>query len=291
MEQIKFPKFKTYTDQKVNYIQPKLDGHLTKIYKHAKSFPPRSDAIIAYTKNDKDITEKLLAINHIRKELDGLPCNSQIFAELHCPGVHATSVPTMLNEANKKLQLTVFAAPLLDGKDISNKHLTDVMFIIQELGLDATHADIWSNDIIDEGHKLGLLQTAIDRGWEGWVLKEAHMKNWYKLKPVQTVDVFVIGTYQSFSSTHYGGLQSIGIAAWHIPSKNYQDLGNVGSGFTLEYRKQFDTKEKRNKLLGRVCEVAFDSVAANGKLRFPRFLRWRKDKDPEQCTMEQLECK
>ena len=92
---------------------------------------------------------------------------------------------------------------------------------------------------------------------------------------------------QSFSSTHFGGLQGINIAVYK--DNKVHDLGQVGSGFDLEYRKSLDTKEKRNELIGKVCEVAFDSIAANGKLRFPRFIRWRTDKNLKSCTMEQFE--
>lgn len=289
MNQIKFPKFKNYTNQKVNFIQPKLDGHLTKIY----TATPR---LIALTKNDKDITEKLLAINHIKKELNGLPRNSIIFAELHCPGVHATSVPTMLNEADEELMLTAFAAPLLGGEDWRDQDLCVTMqHIKNNFELHIATPTKWDSSIIINHHdQKELLKEAIERKLEGWVLKEAHMKGWYKLKPVKTLDVFVIGTYQSFSSTHYGGLQSIEIAVWEL-SPNYPvlpkryNLGNVGSGFKLEYRKQFNTNVKRTELLNKVCEVAYDSIAANGKLRFPRFIRWRDDKDSRQCTTEQLE--
>lgn len=277
---IEFPKFKDYTNQKVNYIQPKLDGHLAKIMVDGTSLQ-------AFTKNDKDITKKLLAIDHIRKELDGLPLFSVVFAELYCPNVYATSVPTMLNDADEKLMLTAFAAPLLGGADLINEDFIGVIETLKMFGLDVAEIKSVPENFVDKDDKEALLELAICNKWEGWVLKEEHMKGWYKLKPVKTVDAFVISTYQSFSSTHYGGLQSIGVAVWGENGKIHL-IANVGSGFELKYRKQFDTHAKRANLLNRVCEVAFDSVAANGKLRFPRFIRWRDDKNINECTMEQL---
>ncbi len=279
MNLIKFPKFKTYKDQRVNFMQPKLDGHLTKIYID-------NHTLTALTKNDKDITDKLLAIDHIKKELDGLPNNSVVFGELHCPNILATSVPTMLNDADPELSLTAFAAPLLGGKDQSEVDLITMMLFMQELGLDATGAEPIDSPVSPVVKGI-LLQKAIDRKWEGWVLKESHMSGWYKLKPVRTLDAFVNGTYRSFSSSHYGGLQAINIAVYK-PDGKIHDLGHVGGGFKLEYRKQLDSAEKRDQLLDKVCEVSYDSITAGKKLRFPRFIRWRGDKDIENCTTEQL---
>lgn len=278
---IKFPKFKNYTNQKVNFIQPKLDGYLCKIRKTGFG------DIYAWTKNNKEITKKLLAIKHIVTELDNLPDDSTIFGELHCPGVDATSVPTMLNDADEKLQLTVFAAPFIEGMNHIDNNLTNVMFIIRNLGLDASHADRIPAGIITAPATKNLLQTAIERKWEGWVLKEGHMSGWYKLKPVKTLDAVVIGVYESFSSTHFGGLQAVHIAVYN-PDGPMHDLGHVGSGFKLEYRKSLDTKAKRDALIGKVCEVSYDKVGAKGGLRFPRFVRWRTDKNPKQCTTKQF---
>lgn len=292
MKQIKFPKFKDYTNQKVNFIQPKLDGHLAKIYKPKCDRAPYWQA---FTKNNKVITEKLLAIDHIKKELDDLSNNSVVFAELHCPGVFASSVPTMLNNAEENLQLTVFAAPLLGNKDLSQVNLQKVMFAIRDLKLDATHADLIHTDYVDEIRKEALLEEAKEKKLEGWVLKENHMSGWCKLKPTKTIDAVVIGTYRSFSSTHYGGLQGIHIMVYKSNGKTH-DLGHVGGGFSLSYRQSFDTQAKRDALIGKVCVVEFDCLAANGKLRFPRMAKddsdniiWRTDKNPKQCTMEQFE--
>lgn len=286
MKQITFPKFKLYAGQPVCYIQPKLDGHLTKIYKDKKGL------VKAYTKNDKTITAKLFAIDHICKVFCFLPSSSVVFAELHFPAGFSTDVPTMLNNADERLQLTAFAAPMIYGQDLSYDSLPDVLKRLNKFGFDITYADTLNScRALTNKAQSDLLTKAIERKWEGWVLKESHMTGWYKLKPVRELDAFVISVQQSFSDQHYGGLKSIGVGVYNRYSKvqPIYDLGQVGSGFEAEYRATLDIKEKRDALIDRVCEIRYDNIAANGKLLFPRFVRWRYDKDKNDCTTEQFE--
>ena len=126
---IKLPKFKDYVNQPVNYLQSKLDGHLAKIEMGDHLYH-------VYTKNDIDITEKVMRINHIGDLLANLPAQSTLFGELYCPGVHATSVPTMLNDADQRLRLAVFAAPLFQGKDMTDVGLQSVMRILTLRGFE-----------------------------------------------------------------------------------------------------------------------------------------------------------
>ncbi len=287
MNQIIFPKFKNYKDQRVNFIQPKLDGHLTKIYID-------NHTLTAFTKNDKDITDKLLAIDHIKAELDNLPNNSVVFGERHCPGVDATSVPTMMNEADEKLQLTIFAAPLLNDLDYSKTDLSDMMIMLQNMGLDVNRAEPISRGFVPDEVKKILLQKAIDQKFEGWVLKEGHMTNWYKLKPVKTLDAVVTETFVSTSESYWGLLKAVRIIVYK-PDGSEFNLGNVGIALK-DIKEKYNTDEKRDTLIGRVCVVEYDKIGAKGGLRFPRMAKdnndnyiWRTDKDPEQCTTEQLE--
>jgi len=286
MQNIKFPKFKDYIDQKVNYIQPKLDGHLVKIYKEQID---KYIGTFILTKNDKDITEKICNIKHLNDMLIRIPLNSILFGELHCPEIKATSIPTLLNNADKRLRISIFAAPILNEIDLQNEDLISVMDKVAFYNIPVINTKITLLQNIHKNTIERLLKEAEEQKLEGWVLKENHISGWYKLKPVKTIDCFVIGSSQSFSSTHYGGLQSINIACYKKDKNDKLQihlLGNVGSGFTKEYRLSFEETD-RFTLLDKICEVAYDSIAANGKLRFPRFIRWRDDKNKEDCILEE----
>ncbi len=313
MKEIERPKFKDYTNQPVNFLQPKLDGHFTMIKKTAGSY-------ICTTKNDIDITDKLLKISHIKQELDSLPDDSCVMAERHSPGVPASSVPTLLNDADERMMLTVFAAPILHGVDFSDTDLGFVMLKVKQLGLSVAAVTKVRTEFVDEKGKQALLELAIQNKWEGWVLKESHMSGWYKLKPVKTIDGFVINTYKSTSDSFKGGLKCIRIGVWNEDG-SIRDLGTAGNGFKKPYRLQFMSEERIaearkeflnttklkdekleeelaiydlprlefDSLLNKVCEIAYDSIPVKGgKLRFPRFIRWRDDKDINDCTIDQL---
>ncbi len=287
MNKIPFPKFKDYDGQPVRYIQPKADGHLVKISIGSIRNP---GSFCALTKNDKDITEKLIAIKHIASELVGLPYGSQIFAELHCPGRFATDVKTMLNESNKDLRLTAFAAPMLSGYDYSDAVLPVVMANLANYGLEVPVTEAFLSTSLDKKWQDELLAYALEQKIEGYVLKTEHMSGWYKLKPTKTVDCFVTNTTMSTSASYYGGLKSIDVAINPTirGAVSVISLGTVGGGFKAEFRLEYDTDAKRQTLVGRVCVVEYDCLTSGGKLRFPRFLRWREDKNKEDCDSSQL---
>lgn len=264
---IDFPKFKRYSGQDVSWLQIKCDGHLAKIHK--------GKTATIFSKNDKDLTNKAMSCKQVRQILDKLPMHTIAFGELWHPDYHATSVPTMLNDGDDELKLTIFAAPLFATRNLFNKPLDLVADIVSEYV-----EFVWTSKIetacIDS-----LLHRAMQVGQEGWVLKQAHMKGWYKLKPTNTVDAFVISTSRSFSANHYGEIKGVQIAVYK--EDRVKVIADVGSGFEEEWRKS-DPKS----VIGMVCEVEYDEVAANGRLKFPRFIRWRQDKRKEECDYEQL---
>jgi len=264
---IEFPNIKDYHGQEVNFLQPKYDGHLAKIYKAEK--------VTILTKNDKDITEKLYSCSEVAKIISLIPEHSILFGELFSQGA-ATDVPTLLKQRSKFLQLRIFAAPIFKTKNLWNRDLLEVQTIIESAGIPFA-----PTKLVKEVDTEMLLQTAVLEGLEGWVLKKSHLKNWYKLKPIRTLDAFVIVAKKSFSANNFGELQSCTVGIYN--GDKIKIIADVGGGYSKEFRASCNLDDLKD----RVMEIEYDSFAKN-KLRFPRFLRWREDKDSKNCTVEQL---
>lgn len=280
---MQLPKFKDYKNQLVKYISPKMDGHMH--YIRVDEF----GGISCITKNGKDRTGKILNIPHLKSKLINLPPNTELMAEFHCPGVPATSVPTMINNGDERLQISVFAAPLLDGEDLCNVDLPTAINRVMMHGLDVVKVYCyWSDATSFTATEVEqLLNEAVEKKIEGWVLKESHMEGWYKLKPVKTIDAIIVDHQVSDSKAYKGCLKSVSLGL--VDGAYIHDLGECGGGFTKEFKLSLNTVQLRNNLIDKVIEVAYQSITPGKKLQFPRFIRFRDDKDPNQCTVEQLD--
>jgi ATP-dependent DNA ligase len=163
------------------------------------------------------------------------------------------------------------------------------MEILGEIGMYVIPVSLATRGF-DCTYRAQLLEDATKFKLEGWVLKESHMEGWYKLKPVKTIDAFVVDVTESDSETYKGYMKAVklGIYDWNSRHTPTHDLGECGIGFNKEFKLSKSYSDMRVDLIGRVCEIAFDSFTKDHKLRFPRFIRWRDDKDMTNCTTEQL---
>ena len=190
----------------------------------------------------------------------------------------------------------LFHAPIEERRQLLTSLLKDEpMPIMVSAQLHAkTHADV------DR-----LFQEARARGNEGLILKRRgslyepskRSGSWHKLKrPYGTLDVVITSAEQG-SGRRATVFSDYTFAVRH--GEGYVNIGKAYSGLTDSEVKDL-TKVLRERSTDRfgpvmvvrpdvVLEVAFDGVQKSSRhksgyaLRFPRILRWRRDKTAEEC--------
>lgn len=273
-------KIKEYKGEPVTIAHAKLDGYYTEVYK---------DSIVGvhvyFKGRKKNLWPKLREIKHIYDSIMSLPDQTILRCELHAPCYAATSVPTLINDASKNLLLSPFCIELYAGKvkPFGTFEAMTICLIVHKFVMPKIKRLSNRPASLSEESVHSLKELARFHGTEGWVLKDHPGGNSYKIKPQKTVDAFVVGYNISDSDSYGGGLKSVDIAV--LKDGEEKVIASVGSGFEGEYRMSVDPKT----LIGKVGEFKYQSLGAKGRLKFPRFLRWRDDeKSRSQCLADQL---
>ena len=261
----------------ISFIQRKYDGLRVLVTK-------ADGEIHAVTREGKtDFWPDLAAIEHIAAPIHRMADNTALDCELHCPERQATDIKTLVAAHSDLLVLTPFALPWFNAAPMREVRQEFINEALGELGFHPPFIEMLYPTPTAVSTELWQ-QRANSLGYEGWVAKEAHYSGWWKIKPYKTIDCIVLGTTISTSDSFYGGLKAIRVGVIDVASKKLTEVASVGSGFEADYRMSVN----KATLLGRVCEVGYDSVASQGQLKFPRFIRWRDDKMAEECTSAQL---
>jgi DNA ligase-1 len=156
-------------------------------------------------------------------------------------------------------------------------------------------------------------QLALEMGHEGVMVKNpgapyipgARVGHMYKIKPVmETLDLVITGALWG-TGKRAGWLSSYILAARDAETGEYLSVGRVGTGVTEEQLDEF-TRRLKPLILDEsgvkvslrpelVVEVAFQEIQKSPKyesgfaLRFPRIVRIREDKSPEDAdTLERV---
>ena len=151
-------------------------------------------------------------------------------------------------------------------------------------------------------------KEALKAGHEGVMVKNPNSfyspgkrgKNWLKKKPLmETLDLVVVGAEWGFGR-RANLIGSYTVACYDPEASNYLQVGKVGTGLTDEQLKEL-TEMLSGLMEGGesggvfairpkiVLEIAFEEIQKSPNydsgfaLRFPRFIRIRDDKDPEEA--------
>lgn len=258
------PKVKRWNGQPWSVAEKKEDGYRVTVYRNGNG------KIRAYARKPEDILHKLEHLdcwNLVKR----IPRGSILDGELIAPSGRATDVPTVL--AGGDGDFVCFAIPFWDEVDLRNEW-AGMQSAQERVGLTLPRISTQPYHGEDD-----LLQIAEEEGFEGWVLKNRPYEAWYKLKVTHTIDCVVI-------ACHMGtGTRFMRISSYDIGIYRNGSLIPIG---TVKVQNEKDIllyhKVNTDQFVGRVCEVAYDEVAARGRLKFARWIRWRDDKPAEECT-------
>jgi ATP-dependent DNA ligase len=132
---------------------------------------------------------------------------------------------------------------------------------------------LWENDVLA-------------RGFEGLVFKrlaDPFGATWGRMKRVWSVDYVCMGCNE-------GGGRYTGVAASSLQGGLWiegqlQHVANIG-GMSDEMR--YAVYAKPEQYVGRVFEAKGKGLFESGGLRHPNFVKWRKDKQPEDCIRPEV---
>jgi hypothetical protein len=297
-DELLFPKLKKADDKmpKQHYVaEEKLDGESMIIWRDN-----------AYGRRISDVT------GHRENKWDDMPpwvkdvaCVDAIHGELHVENGTSSDVKSALvngretdwtGELCRRLRFTAYR---MVGRELTvHGHRDELMHrnilvprtLTRDLKLEE---HVHGKSLPPDTTFAALLEAAKFARLEGFVLKELDTKElrWWKLKVSHTYDCIVMGTKDG-TGMFYGdvGALRVGMIAPYQedPSHHVVEVASV-SGMTEVERKWMT--EHRDELIGRVCEVEANGVCSKGRLHHPRFIRWREDKNPTECTVDQLESK
>ena len=210
----------------------------------------------------------------------------------------------------KKLPATYVIFDILekDGNSLVKLPLTERKKILRESVKDGKHVVVL--DFVEEKGE-DYYKIALEKGIEGIVAKKKdsvyepgiRSENWLKIKKLRSCDCVIFGY------TRGTGARAKTFGALILGLYDEKELpvfvGKVGTGFSDEtlamllekFQKlrikqapfETDVHEEITWLKPRLaCEVIYQVVTNDGRLRMPRFRGLRKDKNPSECTLDQI---
>jgi DNA ligase D-like protein (predicted ligase)/DNA ligase D-like protein (predicted 3'-phosphoesterase) len=195
-----------------------------------------------------------------------------------------------------------------DGKPLTSLPLMERKKILADSLKEGTNV-LLSDFIEDKGE--AYFESAIEKGLEGIVAKkkDSHYEeglrsgSWVKIKKLKTCDCVIFGYTRGSESRE----ATFGALLFGLYDKTGQPVyvGKVGTGFTQEMLGILTGKFEKIKTAVApfkpeagdvvtwleprlVCEVTYQAVTADVKLRMARFKRLREDKPPKECTIDQI---
>ena len=193
--------------------------------------------------------------------------------------------------------LPLLDVPLLERKMILKDSVREGKYVVLSVFVE------------DKGESY--FRAALEKGVEGIMAKKKQSpyepgkrsNNWLKIKQTKTCDCVIFG-YTGGEGSRDKAFGSLILGLYD--GKDPVFIGKVGTGFSQQYMedmklvmdeykaeagtlKEADTDREITWLRPElVCEVGYQSVTEDMRLRIPVFRRLRNDKTPQECTIDQI---
>ena len=277
-------------------IEEKLDGWRTLLV-----CDPESSDLCLYSRGISvdgtriDLLKKFGAVPDVTRLR--LVSGDAIEGELIYPGHRAAEVPSALKDSDLRKQLLFIAYGHPYSMDNPVLTLEDQRGLLNDLPVRRPRdlsfgAHLYSVQDLQHWAKV--------HKCEGWVIKEHATEDptWWKYKRETTADVIVVSHKDGKEGKYEGMLGSLIVGVIH-PEGEWTITMDNGSVLTvrevaavsgMDDDAREEMSKDRDALIGRVCEIECQAVGGvrDGRLRHPRFIRWREDKPAHECLGHDL---
>lgn len=268
-------------------LEPKLDGW--RLVAHVTE-----DGVELYSRKGLAYSGKL---PRVEAELARFPAGTVLDGEalavdirgdriVHRWGAVQSVLGSTTHPDRDRITFVVFDVLALAGRDARPVPLRQRRQVLEQL---FEEGDFEALQLIDQLPATeDAYQQLLALGYEGGVVKDldsryasgARGAGWYKVKPTETTDAFVLGFDEGKNGLtgRLGALRLAQVDAAGSPV----EIGTCGSGISDALRDEIDAD--RAAWIGRVVEVAQLGGSGGDNWRPFSFRRLRDDKAPEQCT-------
>lgn len=221
-----------------------------------------------------------------------------------------TSSLEIIRYLAKTLPATYIVFDILekDAKSLTKLPLTERKKLLREHVREGTYV-VLSAYVETEGE--AYYKAALANGMEGIMAKKkdsayepgVRSSNWLKIKPVNTCDCLIFG-YTIGKGVRQQAFGALILGLFNGKQSIY--VGKVGTGFSQKEIKslleKFEQLKAKDRTLENVdapeeivwlrpktiCQVAYQNVTKDGRLRMPKYIGIRNDKLPSECTLDQI---
>lgn len=252
------------------YAHTKRDGHYLEVFKGADG------QLYAFTSRPKNIIDQLREFPQFKNWRE-LPPGSIFQGELWQPDVAAADIKTQINLRSPLLRFDVFGVRAIAGVSAASLDKW-ALETVREYAAEYGFAFVPFQKLRSSFEAAALDLKTLPAHVEGYVLKHSNQLQWAKMKPRPTIDLIISG-WQPGEGKYAGLVGSLTVSTFEG-----FEVAHVG-GMTDEVRAALSRNVEMLK--GQVIEVAYQEMGTQGRLRHPSFVRFREDKPPERCTIDQ----